>query len=180
MEQFGGLLRRQKSLLGGGHDVLFVASFPEQWTQASRAESHQAPHLRQRVRLGLRRSAVLVGAGEFSGAKRRGKKAGFGAARARLGTPKKRGKLVVVSTDEQLERWVAGEPVHNDEKDECCPDFSCCNPKLLATQEEREKFRGASEDERAAMLSIFLGRMLAAEGVGACVAGGPANYQPQQ
>ncbi len=64
-----------------------------------------------------------------------------------------------MTSDEQKRRWVAGESVHNDERDECCPDFSCCNGELLAPQQEREKFAGASEDLRAAMLSVFLGRI---------------------
>ena len=68
-----------------------------------------------------------------------------------------------MTSEEQLDRWVAGESVHNDERDECCPDFPCCKVELLAPREEREKFRGASEDVRAAMLTVFLGRMLAAE-----------------
>jgi hypothetical protein len=29
---------------------------------------------------------------------------------------------------EQLEKWVAGENVHDKERDECCPDFACCQP----------------------------------------------------
>ncbi len=85
-----------------------------------------------------------------------------------------------MTSDEQKRRWVAGESVHNDERDECCPDFSCCNVELLAPQEEREKFGEATEDLRSAMLSVFLGRMLAAEGVQAYIAGDPANYQPEQ
>jgi hypothetical protein len=54
---------------------------------------------------------------------------------------------------------VVGDPVHNQESDECCPDFPCCKVELLAPREEREKFAGASEDLRAAMLSVFLGRI---------------------
>ena len=51
-----------------------------------------------------------------------------------------------MTSEEQLDRWVAGESVHNDERDECCPDFPCCKVELLAPREEREKFVGASED----------------------------------
>jgi len=29
--------------------------------------------------------------------------------------------------NEQLAKWVNGESIHNKERDECCPDFSCCN-----------------------------------------------------
>lgn len=40
----------------------------------------------------------------------------------------------------QTERWAAGEPVHNFTDEECCPDFSCCEPKLF-TQSEAERQR---------------------------------------
>ena len=32
----------------------------------------------------------------------------------------------------QLDEWVKGNPIHNNVDDECCPDFSCCRPELLA------------------------------------------------
>jgi hypothetical protein len=44
---------------------------------------------------------------------------------------------------EQLEKWVQGESVHNTERDECCPDFSCCQPELLAPKVTREAFAKA-------------------------------------
>ena len=44
---------------------------------------------------------------------------------------------------EQLNLWVAGKPVHNDEKGECCPDFSCCNKEVSTPQEVKELFRHA-------------------------------------
>jgi hypothetical protein len=71
-----------------------------------------------------------------------------------------------VSSDEQLERWVAGESVHNAERNECCPDFSCCRPTLLAPDWERQAFKAASERARSGMLMTFLGRMLADADVG--------------
>ena len=43
---------------------------------------------------------------------------------------------------EQLERWVAGESIHNEEKQECCPDFSCCR-SVLASEQDRIIFRDA-------------------------------------
>ena len=36
------------------------------------------------------------------------------------------------SSQLQMEKWLAGHPEHNTERDECCPDFSCCQPHLLA------------------------------------------------
>jgi len=45
--------------------------------------------------------------------------------------------------EEQLELWVNGKSVHNDEKDACCPDFSCCHPELKADKATRIKFAKA-------------------------------------
>lgn len=63
--------------------------------------------------------------------------------------------------NEQLERWVVGESVHNDESGECCPDFSCCQPRLLASKEERKAFaeadRRGDEKSKLTMLGGFLG-----------------------
>lgn len=67
----------------------------------------------------------------------------------------------IMPVDEQLRRWVAGDPVHNGATrtaGECCPDFSCCNPSLLAPSEEREAYVAAGEAERMRMLMMFLGR----------------------
>ena len=65
-----------------------------------------------------------------------------------------------ISTDEQLARWVAGDPVHNASRGECCPDFSCCQPQLLASLDVRQRFKRACDegDEQAkmAMLGGFL------------------------
>ena len=44
---------------------------------------------------------------------------------------------------EQLQQWVKGNPIHNKKRDECCPDFSCCSPGLLAPKEVRETFYNA-------------------------------------
>jgi hypothetical protein len=66
------------------------------------------------------------------------------------------------SIKDQLEKWVKGESVHNTERDECCPDFSCCNPGSLAPQDERETFYNAvvegDDEKRHLMLMGFLGR----------------------
>ena len=60
--------------------------------------------------------------------------------------------------DEQLDLWVAGSSVHLDDEGGgwCCPDFSCCQPALLAPQEVREAFKAADEDTRMGMLGHFL------------------------
>ena len=65
---------------------------------------------------------------------------------------------------DQLAKWVAGESVHNDERDECCPDFSCCKPMLLAPKDVREKFMAADDEGRLAFLGHFLAAMIAAAG----------------
>ena len=50
--------------------------------------------------------------------------------------------------DKQTLEWLNGNPKHNHIDDECCPDFSCCNPSLLAPKEVREKYcRACANDE---------------------------------
>ena len=36
--------------------------------------------------------------------------------------------------------WAQGRPYHEPINDECCPDFSCCEPDLF-TQDEAERWR---------------------------------------
>ena len=66
-----------------------------------------------------------------------------------------------VTPEEQLVRWAAGESIHNDDRDECCPDFSCCNPHIHTPLEMRQRFVQAHRkgDERTcdSMLIMFLG-----------------------
>lgn len=62
---------------------------------------------------------------------------------------------------EQLEQWVAGNPQHNHVLDECCPDFSCCRPELLAPEHERRAFQKANAVARAGMLGPFIERAVA-------------------
>ena len=65
---------------------------------------------------------------------------------------------------EQVEKWVNGESIHDEEHDTCCPDFSCCNSKLKADKANRELFAKAySEGNDAligAMLTGFIGQAL--------------------
>ena len=78
-----------------------------------------------------------------------------------------------MNCDEQLDQWVKGSSVHLGDGDEsqCCPDFSCCQPRLLAPKEVREKFRDADEETRLGMLGYFLSAAidLAAKGSGKTV-----------
>lgn len=70
-----------------------------------------------------------------------------------------------MTSEEQLQKWLNGDSVHNDTRDECCPDFSCCRPDLLAPAEERELFIQAQDDERMRLLGMFLGRALSGKRV---------------
>jgi len=69
-----------------------------------------------------------------------------------------------MTTDEQLEKWVNGEAIHNVERDECCPDFSCCAGKI-ADKAARERFAKAhkegDEPTKNEMLMMFLEQALA-------------------
>lgn len=56
--------------------------------------------------------------------------------------------------EEQLAKWVEGESVHM--PDQCCPDFSCCNPRLQQPKEVREAFAAADERTRFQYLLHFL------------------------
>lgn len=69
-----------------------------------------------------------------------------------------------MTPQEQMELWVKGESIHNDERDECCPDFSCCKPELLASVAVRERFRDGTPQEQSSMLVDFLGALIKSEG----------------
>jgi len=58
---------------------------------------------------------------------------------------------------EQLKLWLDGTPTHNPDSDECCPDFSCCVPELLAPVEERFGFVQAWERGEVPIMESFLG-----------------------
>jgi hypothetical protein len=62
--------------------------------------------------------------------------------------------------ERQLTEWVKGNPFHNDVDDECCPDFSCCRPELLAPEYERQAFANASEEKQMSFLMGYLGRAI--------------------
>lgn len=70
-----------------------------------------------------------------------------------------------ITIDEQLEKWVAGISIHNVDRNECTPDFSCCaGPLLLAPLEKRQLFYQAHKagDRKTinSLLTEFLGAML--------------------
>jgi hypothetical protein len=66
--------------------------------------------------------------------------------------------------NEQTLNWLKGSPRHNQIDDECCPDFSCCVPELLAPMEVRQIFYNAElkGDNKTIdrMLGEFLDRMI--------------------
>lgn len=81
-------------------------------------------------------------------------------------------------SNNQLEEWVKGNPIHNKVDKECCPDFSCCKPEALQPKDIRETFKGvclkADEegfnkeyhpyyDTKIAMLMGFLGNSFSDE-----------------
>lgn len=59
------------------------------------------------------------------------------------------------SVEYQLKKWVEGTSLHNPVRDECCPDFSCCNGNIMPV-EAREKFAEAyANDDESTMWSIL-------------------------
>ncbi len=62
--------------------------------------------------------------------------------------------------DDQLKRWAAGESLCPNTNGECCPDFSCCRPKLKWPPEKRAKFVAAGQREREKMLMGALGALV--------------------
>jgi hypothetical protein len=62
----------------------------------------------------------------------------------------------VMNADEQLQGWLRGEPKCPNDRGECCPDFSCCVPELLAPEIERRAFVDADQETREEMLMGFL------------------------
>ena len=77
-----------------------------------------------------------------------------------------------MTNEEQLNQWLKGNPVHDKERDVCCPDFSCCTGDI-APLEVRERFVKAyyEKDDKAVsqMLMMFLG--VALQGKNAYIAG---------
>jgi len=67
-------------------------------------------------------------------------------------------------SDKQLISWLNGKSIHNKIDNECCPDFSCCVPKLKAPKKIREKFYNAEinhDDELVNMMLVaFLDKMI--------------------
>jgi len=88
------------------------------------------------------------------------------------------------SAQYQLKHWMAGTPLHNPIREECCPDFSCCSDTHEMMPEEVRKRFGqavAEEDLEAqwSILSMGLGMLAADLSVSVHIAGDPSNeHQP--
>jgi hypothetical protein len=67
-----------------------------------------------------------------------------------------------MTKDEQLSQGLDGHPQCPNASGECCPDFSCCKPELLAPIEARRAFINGTEEQRARWLMSFLGAAIAA------------------
>ncbi len=64
----------------------------------------------------------------------------------------------------QLNHWLQGKSLHLEMPDLCCPDYSCCQPDLLAPLEERELYVQAHNAGDVKTLTrldcMFLGRLI--------------------
>lgn len=73
------------------------------------------------------------------------------------------------SVNHQVKWWAAGYPTHNPVGDECCPDFSCCQPQLLMGEKSRQAFLrvhvSGDDATRSQMLMMSLGAALSGENV---------------
>lgn len=79
--------------------------------------------------------------------------------------------------DEQLRRWALGDSVCPNTRHECCPDFSCCKPKLGWPLEMRRGFMAAGQGEREKMMMGALGALLESVGEKAYVTRGDPTDQ---
>ena len=90
-----------------------------------------------------------------------------------------------MTSEEQLDEWVNGNSIHNDENrpilivdendnvvrtvftegGECCPDFSCCQPNLKWPDKLRQKFKQSDEQTRQSMLFMSLQQLTLPENI---------------
>ena len=70
-----------------------------------------------------------------------------------------------MTADEQLKFWLEGISKCRNDRDECCPDFSCCNPEFLADKEARQAFVDGDDKTRMEFLGMFLGNAFASKKV---------------
>jgi hypothetical protein len=60
-------------------------------------------------------------------------------------------KKGVITPEEQLRLWVAGDARCPNTAGECCPDFGCCRKGLLWPLAKRRKYLNATQREREKM-----------------------------
>lgn len=72
----------------------------------------------------------------------------------------------------QLLHWKDGTSIHNSVDNECCPDFSCCKPKLKQSDEVRKTFYYAKREQKDSMLFAFLSSALGGEKVKVVIVNG--------
>jgi len=66
------------------------------------------------------------------------------------------------SVTHQVGNWADGIPTHNPIRDECCPDFSCCDPALLMDESLRKRFLKSHVSEDYETRDKILGMALSA------------------
>ncbi len=79
-----------------------------------------------------------------------------------------------MTSEQQLELWVKGDPRCPNDQGECCPDFSCCRRELLLPLAERERFV-AEPSRREEMMMGALAKSLSLEGQVATVLAAPTS-----
>lgn len=84
--------------------------------------------------------------------------------------------------EEQVDEWVKGNSIHNNNRwysvvddsgkiterlkmkdGECCPDFSCCSPHLLWDEQTRKLFKNADHGIRMKMMGGAVQALIADE-----------------
>lgn len=69
------------------------------------------------------------------------------------------------SIEYQLNQWLNGISLHNPIRDECCPDFSCCNGGNMLSLKMREEFfdafRADDAEKQWGILSMCLSMLIA-------------------
>lgn len=73
--------------------------------------------------------------------------------------PCTKAKVGDLSPVQQLEAWVDGRSICPSTTGECCPDFSCCSPKLQWPEAKRRQYAQAEQGTREKML---MGAVMAA------------------
>ncbi len=73
-----------------------------------------------------------------------------------------KGKTYNIRVKAQLKNWVNGKSIHNSVDNECCPDFNCCMPNNITTDEDRlHFFNWYLSDDKARMHNFLLDQLRA-------------------